>query len=75
MIIRVKVKAGSSKGPLVEMSIGQIIVYVREQAIDGKANSAIVAVLSNYYSVPKSNVKILAGRTRTFKKIDIIYTK
>ena len=41
-IIVVKVKPGSRKGPLVEVgSTGELTIYVREPAVDGKANDAV----------------------------------
>ena len=38
--IAVTVKPGSKKGPLVEKADDGLIVYVREQAVDGKATAA-----------------------------------
>ena len=38
----VKVKPGSRRGPLVEVGPdGELTIYVREPAVDGKANDAI----------------------------------
>ena len=74
MIVHVRVKAGSKKGPLIEESTEGITLYVREQAIDGKANLAVIALLARHYGVPKTSVRLVTGHTAPFKKFEIIYT-
>lgn len=47
-----------------------LVVYVREPAVDGKANRAVIELLAEYYSVPKSSVEIIRGhaaRTKTVR--------
>lgn len=39
----------------------QYQVYVKELPVDGKANEAIIRVLAEYFKVPKSRVRIVAG--------------
>lgn len=49
---------------------GELLVHVREPAIDGKANRAVVELLSEYYDVPKNRIEIvrgLTGRVKVFK--------
>lgn len=56
----VRVKPGSHKGPLVEVGPnGELIIYVREPAIDGKANDAVTRL---------SRVKLVSGATSRFKR-------
>ncbi|HEV7184046.1 MAG TPA: DUF167 domain-containing protein, partial [Leifsonia sp.] len=52
--ISVWVKPGSRKGPQVradgENGHGALLtVFVRERAVDGKANLAVIAVLADYF--------------------------
>lgn len=55
----VRVKPGSHKGPLVEVGPnGELIIYVREPAIDGKANDAVTRLLAAHLQLPKSRVKL-----------------
>ena len=69
MIIEVRVKPGSKKGPLVQPGLdGSLLVFVREPAVDGKANQAVTKLLSEYYKVSKSRVKIISGLTSRQKR-------
>ncbi len=49
----------------------QYHVSVKELPINGKANEAIIRVLAEYFKVPKSQVRIVAGRASREKIIDI----
>lgn len=61
----VRVKPGSHKGPLVEVGPnGELIIYVREPAIDGKANDAVTRLLAAHLQLPKSRVKLVSERRR-----------
>jgi uncharacterized protein (TIGR00251 family) len=72
MIVEVRVKPSSKVGPQVQLGLdGSLLVYVREPAIDGKANQAVVKVLSEYYKVSKSRVKIISGKTSNQKRFTI----
>lgn len=70
--IDVRVKPGSKKGPLVQPSLtGDLLVYVREPAVDGKANRAVTQLLAEYFEVPKSSVQIISGLTSRTKRYRI----
>lgn len=69
MTVDVIVKPNSKKGPQVQPSLdGSLLIYVREPAIDGKANQAVVKLLADYYSVSKSQIKIISGLTSRRKR-------
>lgn len=68
----VRVKPGSSKGPLlVNEGEAGLVVYVREKAIDGKANDGVISALADYLSVPRSRVSVVRGHSARIKQIDI----
>lgn len=72
MKVSVTVKPGSKKGPLVQPSLlGELLVYVRDPALEGKANKAVVELLAEYYDVPKTRVTILKGHTSKYKVVNI----
>ena len=71
MRITVTVKPGSKKGPLVEEAEGQIIVYVQERAVDGKANDAVIKVLAEHLNQKPKNLTLEAGFTGKIKRIRI----
>jgi uncharacterized protein YggU (UPF0235/DUF167 family) len=71
-LVRVQVKAGSSKGPLVEEDAdGGLVVYVRERAIEGAANDAVVRVVAAHFRVAPSRVTIRRGHTSKHKTLEV----
>lgn len=68
----VAIKPNSRKGPLVEpQEDGSFIVYVRERAVEGEANKALIALLSKHFDTPKTLVVIVMGQTSRRKLVDI----
>lgn len=47
-------------------------VKVRAKPIEGEANRALVRLLSDYFNVPKSSIKIKSGFSGKFKIIEIL---
>ena len=71
-LVRVRVKAGSSKGPLVdEAPEGELVVYVRERAIEGAANDAVVRLIAAHFGVAPSRVTIRRGHTSKHKVLEV----
>jgi uncharacterized protein YggU (UPF0235/DUF167 family) len=70
--VRIRVKPGSRKGPLVEEGIdGVLTVYVKERAIDGAANVGVVAALADFWGVPKRNLAIVSGKAARIKTVTV----
>lgn len=70
--LRIHVKPGSSKGPLVEQGEdGALTVFVRERAVDGAANDGVVAALAAHLGVRKGAVRIVAGHTARIKTVEV----
>lgn len=68
----VRVKPGSRKGPLVAADAdGQLTVYVREPAVDGKATAAARRLLAEHFGVPASRVELLSGAAARIKRFRI----
>jgi uncharacterized protein YggU (UPF0235/DUF167 family) len=72
MKINIHIKPNSKKGPLVEVGDDGLIVYVREVAVDNRANEALVKLLAKHYGVPKTRIKIIRGHTSRRKAVEII---
>lgn len=71
-IVAVRVKPGSRKGPLIETGDdGALTVYVREPAVDGKANEAVSRLLAKHFDVPRSHVALTTGATARLKRFRI----
>lgn len=71
MRVVVRVKPGSSKGPLVESDEEGLVVFVREKAIDGAANDGVIKLLADHFGMPKSRVRVVRGHTARIKQIEI----
>ncbi|MBU6264982.1 MAG: DUF167 domain-containing protein [Actinomycetales bacterium] len=71
MRVVVRVKPGSSKGPLVESDEEGLVVFVREKAIDGAANDGVIKILADHFDVPKSRVRVVRGHTARIKQVEI----
>lgn len=72
MRITVRVKPGSKKGPLVEVSDeGEMTVFLQQRAVDGAANDGLIAILADHFGVSKSRITIEAGFTSRIKRIDV----
>lgn len=70
--LRIRVKPGSRKGPLVETDAeGALVVFVRERAVDGAANTAVERVLAAHLGVPRSRVTIVRGNTARLKTVRV----
>jgi uncharacterized protein YggU (UPF0235/DUF167 family) len=60
LLLTVKVKPGS-KNPGFSIENRQLVLRVRERAIDGAANQACIRMLSNALGVPPSRIELKQG--------------
>lgn len=70
MKVKVRVKPGAKRVKVQEVE-GTLVVSVRSPAREGKANAELVEVLSEYFKVPKSRIKILRGHKGKDKLIEV----
>ncbi|OGL31307.1 hypothetical protein A3F37_03005 [Candidatus Saccharibacteria bacterium RIFCSPHIGHO2_12_FULL_41_12] len=72
MKVTIKVKPSSKKGEFVQPAFdGSLLVHVKEPAIGGKANRAVIKLLAEHYDVTKSQIEIIRGLTSSIKVISI----
>ena len=71
MKIRVTVKPRSKRRELKRIADGEYLASLPAPARDGKANLALIELLSESFSVPKSAIKILLGQTSRKKLVEI----
>ncbi|MBW0434212.1 DUF167 domain-containing protein [Leptospira yasudae] len=71
MKLTIHVKPNSKKVFLRREEDGSITVAVREPALEGKANAAVIAALSEELGVPKKKIRILSGEKGKKKTIEI----
>jgi uncharacterized protein YggU (UPF0235/DUF167 family) len=68
--VEVRVHAGSSKRGVV-LKGREIHVYTRKKPEKGEANLDVIAIVSEYYRVPKSSVRLLRGQRAKVKLLRI----
>ncbi|WP_344225832.1 DUF167 domain-containing protein [Microbacterium binotii] len=72
MQFTVRVKPGSRRGPLVEADADDALtVHVRERAVDGAANSGVIAALAAHFAVRRQDVTIRTGHAARIKRIEV----
>ena len=71
MRITVKVKPRSKRNEVQHLGDQLYHVMVTAPPIDGKANDRVIELLSEYFGVPKRNIKILSGMKSRMKKVEI----
>jgi hypothetical protein len=71
MKIQVKVIANSSQEKIEKTSEG-LKIHLKEKAVKGKANKALIEMLAEHFGKKKSEVNIIKGQTSNKKIIEII---
>lgn len=69
--IWVTVKPQAIRQELKKNASGEYAASVRAPAREGKANEATIELLADYFSVPKSSVRIIRGQTSRRKLVEI----
>lgn len=70
--ITVRVKANSKQTSVENSGDNIYTVRVKAPAIEGKANEAVIELLSEYFGRPKRNVVISKGARSKIKLVDIL---
>jgi uncharacterized protein YggU (UPF0235/DUF167 family) len=68
----VRARPGSRNGVSVERGPDAVLtVRVKERAVDGAANEAIVAALATHFGVRRADVRILRGLASRVKLVEV----
>ena len=67
--VKVKPRARVEK---VEEKDGDLVVFVKAEAKEGKANEAAVKVLADYFGVAPSRVRLVSGARSKQKTFEIL---
>ena len=70
-IISVSVKPQAKKESVTQVSANEYQVAVKAPPHEGKANLAVIKLLSEHFSVPKSRIKIVRGHKARKKVVAI----
>ena len=71
MILELHVQPGASRSEFAGRHGERIKVRLAARAVDGKANEALIDFLSEYFNVPRRNVRIVSGLKSRQKKVEI----
>lgn len=72
MQIQVRAHPKASKNAVIATPNGYIEVYTTLPPIKNFANQAIVGLLAGYFNVPKSQIKLIRGRTSRYKVFEVL---
>ena len=72
MKISVKVLLRSSRDEIKKLPDASFKVKLTSAPVDGKANDALVELLSEYFNTSKSKIKLVKGLTSKNKIIEIM---
>ncbi|MBI2551379.1 DUF167 domain-containing protein [Candidatus Uhrbacteria bacterium] len=74
MHLSVHVKTRKSTESISWLDETTLVVCVHEAPVKGKANDAVIGLLSSYFDVPKQSITIIRGLTTSLKHIEIPLT-
>jgi uncharacterized protein (TIGR00251 family) len=63
------VQPGASRSEFAGEHDGRLKLRLAAPAVEGKANSALVEFLADYFGVPKRNIRIAAGLKSRRKRV------
>lgn len=71
MKIVVNVKTNARENKIIKIGENNFKISVKEPAKEGKANEAIIKLLTEYFNIPKSRINIILGLKSKNKIINI----
>ncbi|MGH9788926.1 MAG: DUF167 domain-containing protein, partial [Candidatus Acidiferrales bacterium] len=70
--LRVKVQARARRNELAGIHDGALRVRVTAPPVEGRANEAVVELLSEHLRLPKSSIRIVAGERAPLKTVEVV---
>ena len=70
----VKIKFSSLEHILVDECSNEISISINELPIKGRANKAIIKIISKYFNIEPANIKIIRGLSAKTKLIEISWS-
>lgn len=72
MLLAVNIKPNSRhREEVIVDKSGNVTVYIKEPAVEDKANRAAIKLLARHYDIPKSAITIIRGHTSKHKVFNI----
>ncbi len=70
-VIQVKVKPSSRESAVEEVADGSLLVRLKAQPVDGKANAELIALLAKHFQVSRGSITIKSGAGARIKLVSI----
>jgi len=70
MLIEIKVTPGAGRNELIKTETGYK-ARIQCAPVDGKANEALIALLSKEFGIPKKDIEITRGKTNRNKTVSL----
>lgn len=61
MKVFVKAKPGARESKIEKIDEAHFNISVKEPPINGRANAAIIKLISEFFNIPQANVRLLSG--------------
>ena len=71
MILSIVVKANAKREQVEQIADGSYRVSVNAPPLEGKANDAVIQVLADHFSIPKSTIQIIRGKKGKKKLVEL----
>lgn len=71
IVIEARVSTNCPSASVKEISLGVLKVRVKSKPIEGKANTEVIRIVSEYFGVKAKSVKIIRGASSNRKTIEI----
>ena len=71
MLIKVKAYPSAGKQEIIKKENDSFEIWVKEKPIQGQANRAIITILTDYFKIPRENIKLIKGFKQRNKVFEI----
>jgi len=71
MLIKVKAFPNSKKEEIIKKSENSFEIKTKEKPLMGRANREIVKILSSYFKIPESKIRLIKGAKQRNKIFEI----
>lgn len=72
LILRIQVQPRASRDEVAGLHGNRLKVRLTAPPVDGRANAALLALLAEFFGVPKNRVILLAGESGRTKRVRIV---
>jgi uncharacterized protein len=72
MKILVRVRPGAKTAKIEKVSEAEFSVWVKAPAREGKANAAVIEILSDYFGRPRRFIRLLKGESSRNKWFEVV---